>query len=72
LGDLGVGLGRRIKPTRGGFGGFRVSNLGWDFGMLQRSRVVFKEGMVMKEKLPQKINVIVTWDQLTIEGSKML
>jgi hypothetical protein len=44
LGDLGVGLGRRIKPKRGGLGGFRVSNLGWDFGMLQHNPLYGFEG----------------------------
>jgi hypothetical protein len=35
LGDLGVGLREKNKMKGGIRGGFRVSNLGWDFGMLQ-------------------------------------
>jgi hypothetical protein len=34
LGDLGVGLREKDKMREGGLGGVRVSNLGWDFGML--------------------------------------
>jgi hypothetical protein len=36
FGDLGVGLREKNKMKEGGgLGGVRVSNLGWDFGMLQ-------------------------------------
>jgi hypothetical protein len=35
-GDLGVGLREKNKMKEGGiWGGVRVSNPGWDFGMLQ-------------------------------------